>query len=85
MKIRTKIGVFNLDDGEYLSVGYDTKNLFVYLIKGDMKNDAENKPICKMQDIKMAQDLSLSLFLAKENNIPVFDIEQWVNEYRMKN
>lgn len=82
MKIRAKTGVFNWNEGEYLSVGYDADNLFVYLIKGDIKHNAENQLIRKTEDVKMAHELSLSIYIAKENEIPVFDVEAWIDEYK---
>ena len=42
MKIRTKVKTLEWNNNEYLSVGYDTNNLGVYLIKGGTKEKAEN-------------------------------------------
>ena len=30
----------------------------------------------------MAHDLSMSIYIAKENNVPMLDIEAWIKEYK---
>lgn len=78
MKIRTKVKTLEWNNNEYLSVGYDTNNLGVYLIKGD----AENIFLRNLESEQMAHDLSMSIYIAKENNVPMFDIEAWIKEYK---
>lgn len=78
MKIRTKVKTLEWNNNEYLSVGYDTNNLGVYLIKGD----AENIFLRNLESEQMAHDLSMSIYIAKENNVPTFDIEAWIKEYK---
>lgn len=82
MEIRMEDKIIKWNEGEYFSVGYDTENLFVSLIKGDIRKGARNQPICKLEDIAMAHDLSMSIYLAKQENVPVFDVEQWISEYK---
>ena len=78
MKIRTKVKTLEWNNNEYLSVGYDTNNLGVYLIKGD----AENIFLRNLESEQMAHDLSMSIYIAKENNVPTFDIDAWIKEYK---
>lgn len=78
MKIRTKVKTLEWNNNEYLSVGYDTNNLGVYLIKGD----AENIFLRNLESEQMAHDFSMSIYIAKENNVPMFDIEAWIKEYK---
>ena len=78
MKIRTKVKTLEWNNNEYLSVGYDTNNLGVYLIKGD----AENIFLRNLESEQMAHDLSMSIYIAKENNVLMFDIEAWIKEYK---
>ena len=78
MKIRTKVKTLEWNNNENLSVGYDTNNLGVYLIKGD----AENIFLRNLESEQMAHDLSMSIYIAKENNVPMFDIEAWIKEYK---
>ena len=80
MKIRTKVKTLEWNNNEYLSVGYDTNNLGVYLIKGD----AENIFLRNLESEQMAHDLSMSIYIAKENNVPTFDIEAWIKEYKSR-
>ena len=80
MKIRTKVKTLEWNNNEYLSVGYDTNNLGVYLIKGD----AENIFLRNLESEQMAHDLSMSIYIAKENNVPMFDIEAWIKEYKSR-
>ena len=82
MKIRTKVKTLEWNKDEYLSVGYDTNNLGVYLIKGNTKEEAENILLRNLESEQMAHDLSMSIYIAKENNVPVFDIEAWIVEYK---
>lgn len=82
MKIRTKVKTLEWNNNEYLSVGYDTNNLGVYLIKGDTKEKAENIFLRNLESEQMAHDLSMSIYIAKENNVPTFDIEAWIKEYK---
>lgn len=82
MKIRTKVKTLEWNQDEYLSVGYDTNNLGVYLIKGNTKEEAENILLRNLETEQMAHDLSMSIYIAKENNVPVFDIEAWIVEYK---
>lgn len=82
MKIRTKVKTLEWNKDEYLSVGYDTNNLGVYLIKGNTKEEAENILLRNLESEQMAHDLSMSIYIAKENNAPVFDIEAWIVEYK---
>ena len=82
MKIRTKVKTLEWNNNEYLSVGYDTNNLGVYLIKGDIKEKAENILLRNLESEQMAHDLSMSIYIAKENNVPMFDIEAWIKEYK---
>ena len=82
MKIRTKVKTLEWNKDEYLSVGYDTNNLGVYLIKGNPKEEAENILLRNLESEQMAHDLSMSIYIAKENNVPVFDIEAWIVEYK---
>ena len=78
MKIRTKVKTLEWNNNEYLSVGYDTNNLGVYLIKGD----AENIFLRNLESEQMAHDFSMSIYIAKENNVPTFDIDAWIKEYK---
>lgn len=80
MKIRTKVKTLEWNNNEYLSVGYDTNNLGVYLIKGD----AENIFLRNLESEQMAHDLSMSIYIAKENNVPTFDIDAWIKEYKSR-
>lgn len=82
MKIRTKVKTLEWNNNEYLSVGYDTNNLGVYLIKGDTKEKAENIFLRNLESEQMAHDLSMSIYISKENNVPTFDIEAWIKEYK---
>ena len=82
MKIRTKVKTLEWNKDEYLSVGYDTNNLGVYLIKGNTKEEAENILLRNLESEQMAHDLSMSIYIAKEHNVPVFDIEAWIVEYK---
>ena len=80
MKIRTKVKTLEWNNNEYLSDGYDTNNLGVYLIKGD----AENIFLRNLESEQMAHDLSMSIYIAKENNVPTFDIDAWIKEYKSR-
>lgn len=80
MKIRTKVKTLEWNNNEYLSVGYDTNNLGVYLIKGD----AENIFLRNLESEQMAHDFSMSIYIAKENNVPTFDIDAWIKEYKSR-
>lgn len=80
MKIRTKVKTLEWNNNEYLSVGYDTNNLGVYLIKGD----AENIFLRNLESEQMAHDLSMSIYIAKENNVLTFDIDAWIKEYKSR-
>ena len=80
MKIRTKVKTLEWNNNEYLSVGFDTNNLGVYLIKGD----AENIFLRNLESEQMAHDFSMSIYIAKENNVPTFDIDAWIKEYKSR-
>ena len=80
MKIRTKVKTLEWNNNEYLSVGYDTNNLGVYLIKGD----AENIFLRNLESEQMAHDFSMSIYIAKENNVLTFDIDAWIKEYKSR-